>query len=242
VDGTPKVILAEGSGHLNEDKASIVQDASEKVISETDTIIEESQLGLFINPTDHSLDKAHDDDGIFVTFISATIGHVASDLYGGVSKAEIRLTGPLRTIFLIPLERDLAVLSNQFQSFTFGTTTGDTDDRPKMTFNIYFDIRGPRLMREDHIHCLLFCKGKDKEEFMWSGLPLEPTSTRKGQFRRLGILHLYTNCKNPPWLNEEEPSRAQESNFGSENIRKSPEIDRLEYESFDGKTYTISIV
>jgi hypothetical protein len=77
---------------------------------------------------------------------------------------------------------------------------------------------------------------------VWSGLLLEPTGTRKGQFRRLGVFHLYTNSENPPWLNEEEPNWEQESKFGSESTRKSPEIGWLEYESFDGKNYTVSIV
>jgi hypothetical protein len=143
---------------------------------------------------------AHDDD-IFITFISATIHHVAGDLYGGVRSAELSLTGPLRTIFLMSKkslwEPDRAVLSNQFQSFTFDPAFNNTDDGLKLTFNIWFDVWGPRLKREDHIHCPIFCKGKDKEEFMWSGLLLEPTGARKGQFRRLGVLNLTPTAKIP---------------------------------------------
>ncbi|KAG9238978.1 hypothetical protein BJ875DRAFT_449560 [Amylocarpus encephaloides] len=59
VGGTSKVILGEGSGDLIEDKASSVQDALEKVVSEADMIIEQAQLGLFGNDTDHSSDKAN---------------------------------------------------------------------------------------------------------------------------------------------------------------------------------------
>jgi homoaconitate hydratase len=56
LDGSTKVILGEGSGNLNEDKASSIQDALENIISQADLIVESAQSSLFGNRESHSVD------------------------------------------------------------------------------------------------------------------------------------------------------------------------------------------
>jgi hypothetical protein len=230
--------------------------------------------------------KPTDDGYMFVTFLSATIDHATSDLYGEVRSAELRLAGPLGTFFLATRSfyddgegegalddndndndgdeddddddkdedtdddglssRQIGVLSNQSQSFILESSGGDTKNRTETTWNIYFDVGRHQysISRDEHIHYLIFCRGKgDKEaEHCWWGLLLQPTGIRKGQFRRIGILHLYTNLANPPWLNEVDLLDDRKGRSRGEYAPKDPGIDWLEYEEFDGKNYTVSVI
>jgi hypothetical protein len=136
------------------------------------------------------------------------------------------------------------VLSNRTQSFIFDnidSTERDENDATATLANVIFDVRGPRLKREDRIRCLFFGRdGRDRDgEYTWWGLLLEPAGIRKGQFRRIGILDMYSKYKNSPWLDQ-----VVEENWGMgrEFSPVDNEGDWLEYEEFDGTGYTVSIV
>jgi hypothetical protein len=117
--------------------------------------------------------KPTDDDYMFVTFLSATIDHPTSDLFGEVRSAELRLAGPLRTFFLATQffyddgegegeeddndndndeglwSRQIGILSNQSQSFMFVSSGGGTEHRTETTWNIYFDVWGHQCSRDE---------------------------------------------------------------------------------------------
>lgn len=192
--------------------------------------------------------KRTDGGDMYVAFKSATIDHATCDLYGDVRRAEICLAGPLRRIFLTEKGNELfekykvAVLSNGKQSFTFGSPSREANldgTAAKPDYNIYFDVWGPKLERNDHIHCLIFCQEHDGKDYIWWSLLLEPTWAKKGQFRRIGILHLYSKFESSPWMTEGDPALSHDRDLESETDQS---FDSLEYESFDGKNYTISIV
>jgi hypothetical protein len=170
------------------------------------------------------------------TLVSADVDYSIGDGFGQVTGGIIRITGPLKTVTCThnphPDYQDPEFRIDLRTSHPY--EHGPTNSAP----SVYWDF--PKISevssfvkenKEDlRLHWMpFFPKDANTKTADVYGLILQPTGLTKGQFRRLGVL----NVMGPQLDSMMDVSRLADAD---------PQDSWLEYEEFDGTTYTISII
>jgi hypothetical protein len=165
--------------------------------------------------------------------------HLTGDIFGQVASASLQLTGHLQTL---SFRRQNTSQTKPY--FDYVTINGREQwaSGDALHLGLKLDIAEERstLYLQERLHFLpILTKSSNVKvgSAAWIGLILKPTSVEKGQFQRIGILEIVPDGKIPKWL--EGPSRR---GTWWKTLKRATHPEELEYESFKGRQYTISIV
>lgn len=182
---------------------------------------------------------------LYVTLVDIQINHLTNDAFGQVRNGFVRLRGPLLTVTFEKKSMDEFLDGQELGEEGLQPVVDLDDDLSAHSYDPYIDtyydafLNGQQLGHEspspsvdlddsilEHpLHFMPFCKGSNTSH---QGLLLQPTGTAKGQFRRCGLL---VNISDKVMAMAGWPSWTGIQNHSW-----------LEYEEFDGREYTISII
>jgi hypothetical protein len=195
----------------------------------------------------------------YVTLVDAQLDYVTEDTFRQVKNGYIRLRGPLQTITFEKKKLDTVspIFDELHEHSQFPLRPRDSGDETTvplpedLSLEYYYDafLNGKKLvdehpapyvdisddMLQQPLHFMPFCKGfgGDYQRAAHFGLLLQPTGKARGQFTRCGLLVT-------PSRDAVERDAVEKAGFLDRSCVRNH--DWLDYDEFDGKEYTISII